>query len=214
MDYIINTMAQQTVIKFNIGGTRYEVSQSLLQSYPDSMLAKSAAEQWHTDPDSEIFIDRDGARFQYVLDYLRDGAVQLPVVVTRASILSDLRFYTVAIKEEAIVEKLDASHFSKYISLVQDVLKSWVQEKNMLENRNNILEGCIRIMRAFRLQSQAMNTQDLNTIHLESVALCGRSFTDCNDELRKVGLRVETESNKHHIKGGTLVCHLTLGSIE
>ena len=86
-------MTQQTIIKFNIGGIRYEVSQSLLQSYPDSMLAKSAAEQWHTNPTAEIFIDRNGARFQYVLDYLRDGRVHLPLLVSKDSLVLDLNFY-------------------------------------------------------------------------------------------------------------------------
>jgi hypothetical protein len=85
----------QTIVKFNIGGTRYEVSQSLLQSYPNTMLAKCAKEQLHKDPNEEIFIDQNGIRFQYVLDYLRDGKVSLPPTVTKASLISDLQFYGV-----------------------------------------------------------------------------------------------------------------------
>jgi len=181
-------MTQQIVIKFNIGGNRYEVSQSLLQSYPDSMLTKSAAEQWHTNPNAEIFIDRNGSRFQYVLDYLRDGIVHLPVFVTKASFLIDLQFYAVDVKEDAIVETIDACHFSKYVPLVNDVLNSWEKEKGILDNRKNILEDCITILRAFRLRSH-----DVNPLLLESLQRCAPSFTDCNEELRKVGLRVKYE---------------------
>jgi hypothetical protein len=96
----------QTIIKFNIGGIRYEVSQSLLQSYPDTMLAKCAAEQWHKDPNAETFIDRNGLRFQYVLDYLRDGKVYLPPTVAKASLISDLQYYGVENIQE---DKMDDS---------------------------------------------------------------------------------------------------------
>ena len=43
-----------------------------------------------------IFIDRDGDRFRYVLDYMRDGKVILPynsVVVTKESLLVELQYF-------------------------------------------------------------------------------------------------------------------------
>ena len=68
-------MSDKTV-KFNIGGLIHEVSQSVLDMHPDSMLAKSASELWKKE--SNIFIERDGARFRFVLDYMRDGKVNSP----------------------------------------------------------------------------------------------------------------------------------------
>jgi hypothetical protein len=68
-------MSDKTV-KFNIGGLIHEVSQSVLDMHPDSMLAKSASELWKKE--SDIFIERDGARFRFVLDYMRDGKVNSP----------------------------------------------------------------------------------------------------------------------------------------
>jgi BTB/POZ domain len=32
-----------TIVHFNVGGTHYEVSRSLLESYPDTMLARMAS---------------------------------------------------------------------------------------------------------------------------------------------------------------------------
>jgi hypothetical protein len=61
---------------FNIGGLIYEVSQSVLDMRPDSMLAKSASELWKKE--SDIFIEHDRARFRFVLDYMRDGKVNSP----------------------------------------------------------------------------------------------------------------------------------------
>ena len=71
------------LFKFNVGGVRYEVSQSLLDANPNTMLAKSASKQWNEDPDADIFIERDGARFGLVLDYIRDGRVSLPVTLSK-----------------------------------------------------------------------------------------------------------------------------------
>ena len=68
-------MSNKTV-KFNIGGLIHEVSQSILDMHPDSMLAKSASELWKKE--SDIFIERDGARFCFVPDYMRNGKVNSP----------------------------------------------------------------------------------------------------------------------------------------
>ena len=90
------------IAKFNIGGHRYEVSRSLLQSHPDTMLAKSASDQWQKDPESEIFIERDGQRFRFVLDYLRDGKVGLPINETTDAFVAELEYYNIDVDMDKI----------------------------------------------------------------------------------------------------------------
>jgi hypothetical protein len=90
------------IAKFNVGGQHYEVSRSLLQSHPDTMLAKSASDQWQEDPESEIFIERDGARFRFVMDYLRDGNVTLPITETKEAFVAELEYYNIAINVDTI----------------------------------------------------------------------------------------------------------------
>ena len=194
-------MSQQQVIKFNIGGTRYEVSQSLLQTYPESMLTKSADESWHQNPNSEIFIERDGSRFKFVLDYLRDGIVHLPSMISRVSLMMDFDYYGVKnIKEDAIVENVDASYFGRSVILANDVYEEW-------DTHAKILRDCITIMDSFR-------KQDRMSLFLKGLeAPCGGySYTACNDELKKIGLCVEWD-HKHLIKGGIIVYDLSLGLI-
>lgn len=55
--------------------------QSLLDQHPNTMLARLASETWNGQgkEDEEIFIERDGERFRYVLDFLRHGKVLLPL---------------------------------------------------------------------------------------------------------------------------------------
>eukprot|EP00978_Attheya_sp_CCMP212_P030609 scaffold113119_cov55-Attheya_sp.AAC.3 len=97
-------MADTTI--FNIGGTTYQVSRSLLVLHPDSMLTKSASEQWQEDTEVEIFIERNGHRFQYVLDYMRDGKVVLPLTESKESVVMELGYYGVEVDESEVSDTL------------------------------------------------------------------------------------------------------------
>lgn len=91
------------IVKFNVGGTRYEVARSLLASHPDTLLARMASEQWQKDPESEIFIERDGLHLRYCLSYPREGRVLLPVSVSRESVLEDMTYYGIEVSDDEYV---------------------------------------------------------------------------------------------------------------
>ncbi|XP_065901875.1 uncharacterized protein [Dysidea avara] len=61
----------------DVGGTCYSTSRSTLTKYPESRLGVMFSGRHDLDTmkssDGSFFIDRDGARFRYILDYLRDG---------------------------------------------------------------------------------------------------------------------------------------------
>jgi hypothetical protein len=80
-------------IKFNVGGQIYEISRDIVMSHPDTMLARITSETWQKDPTETIFINGDGERFRYVLDYLRTGSICLPLTVPKPAILKDLEYY-------------------------------------------------------------------------------------------------------------------------
>ena len=115
------------VIKFNVGGFRYEVSQSLLDAYPNTRLAKSASKQWSGDPNAEIFIERDGDRFRLVLDYLRDGRVFLPVGSSKDALLMELQYYGVDnVRSDYIVDTREKTFlYGQSTLLAPDLAKSW-----------------------------------------------------------------------------------------
>jgi hypothetical protein len=72
---------QQTRVKLNIGGIRYETSVATLAKDGTSMLAAMFSGLYPISPDPEdgaIFIDRDGTHFRYILNYLRDGVFNAP----------------------------------------------------------------------------------------------------------------------------------------
>jgi len=161
---------------------------------------------WHTDPNAEIFIDRNGARFQYVLDYLRDGKVHLPVFVSKASLLLDLNFFGVPVNgNNIVVNTTDYSFFLKSKMLVKDVIQSWETEIQSWEGKIKshqkeiaIIKDSIMIMNEFIKQDAAKYT-----INLRSHS--GGSFIDCNKHLEKVGLCVVKEAIDYSGYGGVVL---------
>ena len=73
---INNKLFGQRIV-LDVGGTRYSTSHSTLTKYPESMLGVVFSGRHDLETmkcsDGSFFIDRDGSRFKYILDYLRDG---------------------------------------------------------------------------------------------------------------------------------------------
>ena len=95
-----NTNSNTATVRFNVGGTIYEVSRSLLEQHPNTMLARMVSKTWlgeeedNERKDEPLFIDRDGERFCYVLDFMRDGpTVSLPVTISKEGFLKDLDYF-------------------------------------------------------------------------------------------------------------------------
>lgn len=84
---------EPTTARFNVGGQHFEVARSVIEKFPESMLAKLASKTWQNDPDSVVFIDADGERFRCCLDYIRYGKAHLPMTVVKAAVLRDLDYY-------------------------------------------------------------------------------------------------------------------------
>lgn len=79
--------------RFNVGGIIHEVPISTIERYPNTMLARMVSSTWQKDPEKEIFVDRNGLRFQYIVDYMRDGAVDIPTSVSRAAMQKDFEYF-------------------------------------------------------------------------------------------------------------------------
>jgi hypothetical protein len=108
------------VIRLNVGGSRYEVSRSLMEMYPDTMLARLVSDEWSSEDDQEVFIDRNGPRFQYVLDYMRDQKAVLAMNVTKESILTELEYFGfMDVPSKSIDQKLSYTQAQGLIEATQ-----------------------------------------------------------------------------------------------
>lgn len=122
-----SSSSNSKTVRFNVGGKIYDVSRSLLEQHPNTMLSRLASNTWcfgsqlhgreeeeedgkeakkdnnknnknkkHSKSSScnSLFIERNGDRFQYCLDYMRDGGiVNLPPTVPKEALLQDLLYY-------------------------------------------------------------------------------------------------------------------------
>jgi hypothetical protein len=76
----------------------------MLELYPDTMLARLISEEWNDNNNKSdsvgdsninniIFINRDGSRFRYVLDFMRDHEVNLPMTESIEAMKKELEYY-------------------------------------------------------------------------------------------------------------------------
>lgn len=121
----------EKVARFNVGGKQYGVSHSTLEMHPNSMLAQIAFKQWQTNPGGEIYLNRDGNMFDYVLDYLRnDGRVYLQMkYISKAAFLADLVYYGINVDESKIV--CIYRHAARGVAEMFDEIESWDTSSNV-----------------------------------------------------------------------------------
>jgi BTB/POZ domain len=139
---------------FNVGGRVYEVGRSLLWKFPDTMMLRTVAELWEQERNEAttsvkpICIDRDGNRFVYVLDFLRNGCVTLPMTISKDSFLSDLSYYnigTVKENEENVKEQYFqnlAFGLRKHDAAVKDLDKT-IRHLQFLRECRNFAKSCV-----------------------------------------------------------------------
>lgn len=94
--------------RFNVQGEIFEVANTTLLRCQETMIGRLADQSWSTKSsggmDEAIFIDRDFRRFRYVLDYVRDRQVHLPMTESREAFQKELEYYGFDdIQEDAIV---------------------------------------------------------------------------------------------------------------
>ena len=104
---------ESTIVRLSVGGVPFVSSRSTLTRYSDSFFAKllDGALPTERDESGEFFIDRDGAHFRYILNFLRDGAVHLPPndPQLRQELLREASFYQLSRLQQQLLEEEPAA---------------------------------------------------------------------------------------------------------
>jgi len=95
-------MAPTETVAFNVGGTHFDVSKSLLAQYPDCILSRMIAKEWDDGSKKPLFIERDANVFAKVLSYMRDYSITLPASVTKDAFEKDLVYYGISANPNSI----------------------------------------------------------------------------------------------------------------
>ena len=119
-------------INLNIGGRRFTTSLQTLTKDPDSMLAAMFSGKFEVKPseDGAFFIDRDGKRFRFILNYLRDGELIVPEGATFLKELeAEAKFYQIKGLLRELKDKIQEC-FEKSVILMNEehrsTLKAWL----------------------------------------------------------------------------------------
>ena len=150
-----NSNSNAATVRFDVGGTIYKVSRSVLRQYSNTMLTRMVSETWlgeekyNEGKDEPLFIDRDGERFRYVLDFMRDGPkVSLPVTVSKEGFLKDLDYFGF---DNVIPD--DISMRSSY-SVYMDTVK----KMDELETKGAMESTCSKVAHYFFLRFKTSNS--------------------------------------------------------
>ena len=191
-------MAKSQTVKFNFSGEKFELSRSLLDMYPNTVLSISASERWLEDPEKEVFMDRDPVLFRHVLSYLRDKRVYLPTTVAKKAILLELEYYCVDdVDEDAIDDSLTqgylaADGFEKMIDSIEKFDKEF-QEGVKQANSIFVAKECVERFLALRGDQKELEVapESLTGLRDPTIFYTGR----CNEYLEKVGLQMIKPDN-------------------
>lgn len=74
-DKVWTRPTSRNTVRLNIGGHLYTTTKSTLTKYSSNALNKILL---NLDDEGNVFVDRDGRMFQYILEFLRNGELCLP----------------------------------------------------------------------------------------------------------------------------------------
>ena len=126
-----HSMASGDIVELNVGGSVFTTTFATLTSRSDSLFSRmfSSPLGVQRDRKGRIFIDRSGALFAYVLDFLRTGQfLSLPSHLRRA-VEEEMLFYSIPLEEsdtvisDSVLASLVASVAQQHHDLANPVLQ-------------------------------------------------------------------------------------------
>ena len=165
-------LTHSDIFCFNVGGVKYDVSRATLELHPDCMLTKMTSKSWNEDETNRtFFIDRDGSRFRYVLDFMRDGGyIHLPITESRAAICQELDYFGFTdVPEDSIVGGvIDQSMLRNIQGNVYDEIDEFESQIKALGQKKEELEnkiGAIKIGNIVFIRTAGLDHKKEKWVH-------------------------------------------------
>merc|ERR1711865_1251438 len=83
-------------------------------------------------------IERNGGRFQYVLDFMRDGTVTLPPSIPRQQLIKDMEYYGVDFDSTKIT--LSVTDENDLFTHFSDYYKEWSRFQDIFESKQKEID--------------------------------------------------------------------------
>lgn len=198
--YVV-TMSEDTV-SFDIGGRIFRVRRSLLESFPTTIIARSASEEWHkkeSDQPKPIFIDRDAGRFRYCLDYMRNGRVKLPHTESKAALLEDMEYYGFEDLDPGVIAiDFPAAEAFESLFLFDKNTQADIDAADLRLEHMRLARFCFDQYKAQGLKSMLSNGTSVFTVNSSQFRINARINTNLlNECLEQYGLRYDSSSQQY-----------------
>lgn len=91
----------EQIVKLNVGGKRFCTTTSTMVQSGSNFLSNLLMGRMAAVKDEEgyIFIDRNGANFEIILDYLRNGLLLIPSSIPLKAVVVEAQFYSISLGE-------------------------------------------------------------------------------------------------------------------
>eukprot|EP00929_Paragymnodinium_shiwhaense_P081522 TRINITY_DN42689_c0_g1_i2.p1 TRINITY_DN42689_c0_g1~~TRINITY_DN42689_c0_g1_i2.p1 ORF type:complete len:199 (+),score=41.64 TRINITY_DN42689_c0_g1_i2:49-645(+) len=119
-------------MKLNVGGEVFEVAQATLKTSHDNFFS-ALLSRWSPDSSNPHFIDRDPQLFRYILAWLRDRKVVLPIGVSKQAVLKEAEYFSLPIDAEDVI--IDYSQIADIRKRLCDADQQLATDHTALSNR-------------------------------------------------------------------------------
>jgi hypothetical protein len=116
---------------FNVGGTKFEISEDLVNKYPDSELSSLLSSAPF--PKNEIFLDHNPLAFSVILDYLRYGKLLVPGNVAKEVIELQLREFRIPY-DNIVEDDNEEDNLPSYGSIIGEFSAPYRDYQNSLKD--------------------------------------------------------------------------------
>ncbi|GES78824.1 potassium voltage-gated channel protein Shaw-like [Rhizophagus clarus] len=123
-------MSKNKVI-FNVGGTKFEISEDLIKKYPNSELSSLYLSASFSK--NEIFLDHNPLAFSVILDYLRYDKLLVPGNVAKEVIELQLREFRIPY-DNIIEDDKEEDSLPSYASVIGEFSTPYKDYKNSLKD--------------------------------------------------------------------------------
>ena len=190
------------IVSLNVGGHIYTTSRTTLSQYPDSMLGRMFTTNMSStkDRDGNTVIDRDGALFRYILNFLRSGQLTLPSDFKELDMLAvEADFYQLRTLTDAIQALQRAERAEQMTEPHKEFLEIIYTSKHQMKIYANadVLNQLTELARLFSKQQQTTWNQQLDLapyrgMRLNMMNISSYQYPDAKDRsLNRVQLLSE-----------------------
>ncbi|CAH8495705.1 unnamed protein product [Schistosoma mattheei] len=89
-----NKVSDKKII-INVSGVHFELTESLVQRYPSTLLGSVEREYFYDNINNEYFFDRDPELFRYILTYYQHGKLHFPKNICISAFENELKYFSI-----------------------------------------------------------------------------------------------------------------------